>query len=105
MPVIILRKLLVLLVLFVVLIVMAVGCTYGVPAERVHALNNEWYRLYNSDRRLTEAETAMYATLTDEQKAVWSADGKPVPAPLSERMLDAAKDHYNTTKMEAAAAE
>lgn len=102
---IVLRKVLVLLVMLVLLVVIAVGCTYGVPAERVHALNNEWYKLYSSDRKLTAAEAALYVGLTEEQKATWLTEGKPSPAPLSERLLDAAKDHYNTTKMEAAAAE
>jgi hypothetical protein len=99
-----LRWLLVLLVMSVVLVLLT-GCQYGVPAERVLAMNAEWCRIYTLDRRMTEQEAKEYAALAPEAQAKWKEDGKPTPEPLSERLLDAMEDHRKAVQMEAEAAE
>lgn len=75
-----------------------------ITGDRLHEINDEWNRIYNTDRRPTQAEVDAFEALTDDQKEEWRTAGKPVLMPLSELLLDAAKDHHKTIGMEADAA-
>lgn len=80
------------------------GCNcQGITGERLKEINSEWYRIYNVDRKPTEAEAVEYAALTAEGKAAWEAAGKPVPGPLHARMLAAATEYKESIDEEAEA--
>jgi hypothetical protein len=83
----------------VVMLVLA-GCG-GISGDRLKEINSEWWRIYNVDRCQTAAEATEFAALDEAGKTAWLAAHKPGPAPLSERVLDAAKDYKESIDEEA----
>jgi hypothetical protein len=73
-------------------------------AERVKEINDQWYKMYQSDRRQIKAEAEEYAGLTDEQKIEWRKAGKPTDRALSTRTLDATEDFFKAVNLEIEAA-
>lgn len=92
------------LVLFAALILVSGCCTTGITGERLKEINDQWYKMYTSDRRMTADEATAYAALDDEGKAAWRAEGKPTDRPMTPRILDAAQDIYKAVDEEAKAA-
>lgn len=85
--------------------VLLTGCPASIEGARLREINDEWFRIYSMDRRMTADEATLYAALPAAEQEKWAADGKPVPAPLSPRTKAAAEDYHKAVGMEAAAAE
>jgi len=87
------------------LLAFIVGCNGTTfTAERLREVNDQWFKMYNADRRLTKVEAEEYQKLTDEQKDEWRKAGKPSDRPLSAQALDATGDFYAALNLEAEAA-
>ena len=94
------------LLLGLLALVVLAGCCgpSAFTAERVREINDQWWKMYNTDRRQTKAEAEEYAALTDEKKIEWRKAGKPSDRPLSTRTLDAVEDFYKAVGLEIEAA-
>lgn len=93
-----------LLLVLVVLALVSGCCTTGITGERLREINDQWHKMYTSDRRMTAAEADEYAALDDAGKEKWREEGKPTDRPMSTRTLDATEDFYKAVNEEAEAA-
>jgi hypothetical protein len=100
-------RFLVLLTILALICVSAQGCFLcpeKIDGDRLQQVNQEWWLIYNSQRRMTKAEASEYEGLTDEQKIEWRKEGKPTDRPLLDEQLDAVKDLKDSIDKEAEAA-
>jgi len=80
--------------------VILAGCNGAFTAERVKEINNAWYKMYQTDRRPTQAEVEEYEALDDAGKMEWRKNRKPVNQVLSPRVLDATEDYFKSVEAE-----
>jgi len=81
--------------LLAVICLMAQGCFLcpdKIDGDRLQQVNQEWWAIYNSQRRMTKAEATEYEILRDDQKLEWRKEGKPTDRPLLPEQLDAVTD-------------
>jgi len=79
-------------------------CPDKIDGDRLQQVNQEWWAIYNSQRRMTKVEASEYEALADEQKLEWRKDGKPTDRPLLLEQLDAVTDLKKAIDEEAEAA-
>lgn len=94
------------LVLFVV-VCLAQGCFLcpeKITGDRLAEVNNQWWKIYGSQRCPTDAEIAEYGALDDAGKNEWRKAGKPVLKRLLDEKLDAVTDFKKAVDMEAESA-
>lgn len=92
------------LMLLAILVLFA-GCeSVEITGERLKEVNDQWFKMYTSDRRMTKAEAAEYAALDEAGKTEWRAAGRPTDRVMSTRTLDATLDFHKAVGMEADAA-
>lgn len=92
------------LMLLVVLAFFSGCCTVEITGERLQEVNDQWFKMYTSDRRMTKAEATEYAALDEAGKTEWRTAGKPTDRVMSTRTLDATLDFHKAVGMEADAA-
>jgi hypothetical protein len=96
------------LALFLIVIVFAAQgcflCPEKITGDRLEEVNNQWWKIYNSQRCPTDAEITDFNALDDAGKKEWRKAGKPVLKRLLDEKLDAVTDLKKAIDMEAEAA-